>query len=111
MNSVPNPQFNFSPNAIQAIENLRTQFQAVAKEKSGAVVVAWGTSIPHDGSQGRSAIVVSFYTERQMVDMAQHVRVIDGLEVVLFTLPHNYSRFDGKIIDYTDEKGFFLVSP
>ena len=110
MNAKPEPDFTFSSNAIHAIEKLRPQFEAAAKEKSGAVVVAWGTAIPHDGSQGRSAIVVSFYTESQMVEMAQHVRVIDGLEVILFTLPNNYPRFDGKIIDYADNKGFFFVS-
>lgn len=109
MNPIPEPQFNFSTKAIRAIENLRPQFEAVSQEKSGAVVVAWGTSIPNDGSPGRSAIVVSFYTERQMIDMAQHARLIDGLEVILFTLPNNYPKFDGKTIDYEKTKGFFFV--
>jgi hypothetical protein len=109
MNPIPEPRFNFSPTAIRAIENLRPQFEAVSREKSGAVVVAWGTSVPHDGSPGRSAIVVSFYTERQMIEMAHHVRLIDGLEVVLFTLPNNYPKFDGKTIDYMDNKGFYFA--
>lgn len=109
MNPIPEPQFNFSTKAIRAIENLRPQFEAVSQEKSGAVVVAWGTSIPNDGSPGRSAIVVSFYTERQMIDMAQHARLIDGLEVILFTLPNNYPKFDGKTIGYEKTKGFFFV--
>jgi hypothetical protein len=108
MNPIPDPKYNFSSNALRAIESLRPEFEAMSREKSGAVVVAWGTSIPHDGSPGRSAVVISFYTESQMVEMGQHVVKIDGMDVINFLLPQDFPRFDGKIIDYADNRGFFL---
>lgn len=103
------PTFQFTPRAISAIHELRPQFEAKAEQKSGAVFVAWGTSIPHDGSPGYSAIVISFYTESQMAEMAQHVRMIDGLEVVTFLLPDNYPRFEGQTIDFQPDRGFFFA--
>jgi len=107
---IPEPLFSFSTKAIEAIENLRPNFEAVSHEKSGAVVVAWGTTLVHDGSQKTSGLIITFYTESQMADMARYARRIDGLDVVLFTMPDNYHRFDGKIIDYANGKGFFFVS-
>jgi hypothetical protein len=107
---IPEPLFSFSTNALKAIESLRPHFEAVSLEKSGAVVVAWGTTIAHDVSQSASGIIITFYTESQMTDMARYARRIDGLDVVLFTMPDNYHRFDGKIIDHTNGKGFFFVS-
>ena len=108
MTAIHEPRFSFSPSAIKAIAALRPLFEAQLNEKSGAVFVAWGTSLPQSGSLGASALIISFYTEHQMIEMAKHVRIIDGLEVILFTLPENYPRFEGKVIDYTNDKGFIL---
>jgi hypothetical protein len=105
---IPEPVFSFSTNALKAIESLRPHFEAVSHEKSGAVVVAWGTTLVHDGSQRTSGLIITFYTDSQMADMARYARRIDGLDVVLFTIPDNYHRLDGKIIDYADNRGFFL---
>lgn len=105
--SPPWPIYHFSEMAIGAISALRLDWNSRFPDKAAAVGVAWGTIIPNNAHPFQS-VVISFYAESQMAEMEQHVVKVDGMNVINFLLPKDFPRFEGKIIDYADNRGFFL---
>ena len=105
--SPPWPIYHFSDLAIEAIVNLRVDWNSRFPDKVATVGVAWGTIIPNNAHPFQ-AVVISFYPESQMAEMGQHVVKVDGMDVINFLLPKDFPRFEGKIIDYADNRGFFL---
>ena len=105
--SPPWPIYHFSKIAIKAISDLRLDWNSRFPDKAAAVGVAWGTIIPNN-APAFQAVVISFYAESQMAEMGQHVVKIDDMDVINFLLPKDFPRFEGKVIDYAEHRGFYL---
>ena len=103
--------FSFSATARAFIDQVRIDAETRAHEPAAAFSVAWGTCFGNDGrtSQG---IVVGFYMRSELSDdIASWVQVIDGMNVIFNTVPSLAPKFDGKVIDYSKDRWFFLRAP
>ena len=83
-------RFTFSPAAIAAIERIRADWQA---------------------QFGDHPETVSFYTREQRAEMAEFIQIVSGLETIFFTIRRYAPHFDGKVIDFSNERFFFLRAP
>ena len=100
--------FSFSAAARTFIDKLTIEAETRAHEPAAAFSVAWGTCFGNDGriSQG---VVVGFYMRSELKDnTASWIQLIDGIDVIFNTIPSLAPKFDGKVLDYLPERGFFL---
>jgi hypothetical protein len=103
-------RFTFSPDAIAAIERIRADWQAQFGDHPEIVSVAWGLYEFKDNRRAQG-VIVSFYTRDQRASMAEFIQIVSGLETILFTIPRYAPHFEGKVIDYSEERFFFLRDP
>jgi hypothetical protein len=101
--------FAISPAAKREIEIIRQQWNAKFSDPAAVLMVGWG--LFHDDSgRGSENVVVSFYAKSQLPEIAHGIQTVSGIEVVFFTTPQHHSKFEGKIVDYAIDRGFFLRS-
>ncbi|MCA3657868.1 MAG: hypothetical protein IOB85_06410 [Methylobacterium sp.] len=103
-------RFTFSPAAIAAIERIRADWQAQFGDHPEIVSVAWGLYDFDNGKRGEG-VIVSFYTREQRAEMAEFIQIVSGLETIFFTIRRYAPHFDGKVIDFSNERFFFLRAP
>jgi hypothetical protein len=106
-NQFPVANFVFSSAAIAAIERMRADWQAQFGDRPEIVSVAWGLYEFDDGKRGEG-VIVSFYTREQRAEMAEFIQIVSGLETIFFTIPRYAPHFNGKVIDFSEERLFFL---
>ncbi len=100
--------FRIAPAAKQSIFALGKLVEAHVKEPVGAATVAWGLFAGQDGRRGEG-VVVSYYTQAEMNEVLEKaVQHVDGVDLVFFTLPKHARHFEGKWIDFSEDRGFFL---
>jgi hypothetical protein len=103
-------RFTFSPSAIAAIERIRADWQEQFGDHPEIVSVAWGLYEFTD-SRRAEGVIVSFYTRNQRGEMGEFIQIVSGLETIFFTIPRYGPHFDGKVIDFSEERFFFLRDP
>lgn len=105
--------FIISPEAKLAIEALRVEYKASWPTDPPTVpCVSWGTIIPKNETAVRSQnVIVSFYQRSQGQNIDKLVQEVSGIKLVFFTTEEFHGQFEGKILDFSNEKGFFLRQP
>ncbi len=100
--------FTISSEAKRGIELVRQAFNAHSPKDHAAVAsVGWGIGTLYSGEQFEQ-VFVSFYSRSQFADIADIVQRVSGIDLVFFTTPAYRQKFEGKILDFDDERGFFL---
>jgi hypothetical protein len=102
--------FTLSPKAREAIEHLR-EYSKERNSKSGEIAsFAWGHYYPNGGKKFE-AISFGFYREDQREEIAPFIQYIDGMEMVFFVTEKDHGKFEGKVIDFAEGRGFFFQEP
>lgn len=99
--------FTISLAAKREIEKLRKLWNAQFADRAGVAVIGWGIFMP-DSAPRSENVVVTFYGESEMPGVADAVQEVSGLKIVFFTTMEYHCRFEGKVLDHSDERGFFL---
>jgi hypothetical protein len=102
--------FTFSSAALMAIEQIRTDWQNQFGNFPDVVCVAWGLYEWNDGHRGEG-VIVSFYTRDQRRDLEPAIQNVSGVETILFTIPDYAHHFEGKVVDFSEQRFFFLRDP
>jgi hypothetical protein len=101
--------FTISAEAKRAIEDVRAKHDASFPGDPAAVAcVAWGVSVPDSGASF-DGVMIGFYTQSMLADVAHGIQEVSGMKLVFFITDEHYGKFDGKILDHTVARGFFLV--
>lgn len=99
--------FTISAAAKVEIENLRRFWDSRSLDPAAVAVIAWGIFTSNEGRRSEN-VVVSFYGRSQLAEVAHGVQEVSGLPIVFFTTSDHHPRFEGKVVDHDDERGFFL---
>ena len=103
--------FSLSDRAKTKIEAMRKEFdEHFSPDTAVAVMVGWGLFHLNSGEKSED-VVIGFYPRSQRDEIAHGMQVVSGMKVVFFTIPKYHARFEGKVIDYAPEQGFFLREP
>jgi hypothetical protein len=103
--------FNLSDRAMAKIETMRKEFNEHSPTNPAvALMVGWGLFYLNSGEKSEN-VVIGFYPESQLDEIAHGIQELSGMKVVFFTLPKYHAYFAGKVIDYAPERGFFLRQP
>jgi hypothetical protein len=102
--------FTISDAAKCAAEDLRVEYDARFPEDPAAILsIGWGYVEGTDPLSGR--VVVSFYP-RSMGDEVTHgIQEVSHVKVIFFITERFHPLFEGKVLDHSDERGFFLREP
>jgi len=102
--------FTISDAAKREIENLRRFWNENVPEPAGVLTVSWGFYHFNSGEKAEN-VVISFYSESQLPMVAHGIQRVSGIDLVFFTLPEYLPKFEGKVIDHTPDRSFFLRKP
>lgn len=102
--------FAISDAARLEIQKLREFWNATTSDPAAVAMIGWGFFHKNSGERWED-VVVGFYGESQFAEIAGAVQDASGLPVVFFTTEEHHPKFDGKVVDYAAERGFFLHGP
>ena len=102
--------FTISDAAKREIENLRRLWNEKLPDPAGVLMVSWGFWHFNSGEKAEN-VLVSFYGQSQLPRVAHGVQRVSGIDLVFFTLPEYLPKFEGKVLDHTPERSFFLRKP
>jgi hypothetical protein len=103
--------FSLSDRAKTKIETMRKEFDGhFSSDHAVAVMVGWGLFHLNSGEKSEN-VVIGFYPQSQLDEIAHGIQEVSGMKVVFFTIPKYHTYFEGKVIDYAPERGFFLRAP
>lgn len=69
--------------------------------------IAWGYVYPEQGPSSES-VMVGFYQRSQLPAVAHGIQTVSGVELIFFVTDETRAKFEGKLLDYAPERGFFL---
>ena len=104
---IPRANFTISDSGKRGIEILRRSFDDVSEDPADVVSVAWARITPHS-STPFEAVAVTFYSRAQRAQVSAAIQVVSGVEIVFFANANDLPRFERKILDFREERGFFL---
>ncbi len=102
--------FRFSNEAKRGISILRDIWIANVNDPPGVLSVAWAQYVP-DSGRPFEQLMLGFYGESELPEIAWAQQYVDGIPLIYFVTERDHGKFDGKVVDYTDEGGFFLRDP
>ena len=105
------PHFTFSSHALAQLRRVREQYLSHSPDDPPAMLgVFWGWPISAGGKQiGGGAPIIGYWRESEFADAAwSEVSKVDGVNLIFSVRPADRHRFEGKVIDYTPERTFFL---
>lgn len=103
--------FTIAAAAKREFENLRVAYDNHQPSDPAAVLaVSWGIFQLDSGGRFEN-VVVSYYSQTQLAGVAHAVQEVSGVKLVFFTIPKYAAKFDGKVLDHSPERSFFLRSP
>ena len=99
--------FSISDLAKAEIELRRQYWDKNAASKAKIPAVAWSL---HQFNDGRSAssVLVTFYDESNYLEVLPYVQQVSGIGIIFFTTPEYAPKFEGKVLDFSSERDFFL---
>ncbi len=104
---IPAINFTISANARRGIDVLRQAFNAHSSDPADVLCIGWGRFMPHN-APGFENVVVSFYGKSQRTDIADAIQSVSDFEIAFFATPPDHAKFEGKVLDFADDRGFFL---
>ena len=103
--------FTISPAAKQAIEQVRRDYDSQFSSDPAAMLwIGWGF-YNHVSGPLFENVVIGFYGQSEFWKIAHGIQEVSGLKFVFFTTPEYHPNFEGKILDFTDQRRFFLRNP
>jgi len=103
--------FTISPAAKAAIERVRHDYDAEFSDDPAAVlVVGWGL-FSHESGPRWANVVISFYPRSMLAEVAHGIQEVSGINLIFFTLKEYLHKFEGKILDHSEDQGFFMRKP
>ncbi|MCZ8374832.1 MAG: hypothetical protein O9342_05600 [Beijerinckiaceae bacterium] len=107
----PQINFTFSRRTILEIEKLRQAWiKDFPSEEPDIVSVGWAY-VHYNNGRKRQMPMISFYLKSMRPEIERHIQMLCGLEVIFFTTEPDARHFAGKILDFSEEQGFFLRAP
>jgi hypothetical protein len=103
----PVANFTISENAKQGIEKLRQAFNARSSDPAMVPTVGWAKYMPNSGDPYEQ-VAVTFYGRSQYDEIAAAIQTVSGIDVVFLPQSRDYQKFDGKVLDFANDAGFFL---
>jgi hypothetical protein len=100
--------FTISLEAWAEIEVIRESYDKNRDDKASVLMISWGNTVLNDGKSW-SHVVIGFYRTSERYKIRDGIQMLSGHEVVFFITPDFYGKFDGKIIKFGREEGFFLA--
>jgi hypothetical protein len=100
--------FTIAPAAKAAIERL-TREHDERFGRAGAMAISWGHREGADPLTGN--VTLGFYSKAQLPEIERGIQEVSGVQFVYFTTDEFHPLFDGKVIDHSPERGFFLREP
>ena len=100
--------FTISPATWAEIDYIQHLSDQKFDDKADVLMIGWGTTILNDG-RSWNHVVVSFYGTLQRPQIQHGIQFVDGREVIFFTVPEHHHQFEGGILDFEQDKGFFLA--
>jgi hypothetical protein len=104
---VPRANFTISDDAKRGIEWLRRDYDAHVADPADVVTIAWARFMP-TGSPPFENVSVAFYGRSRRAEIAPAIQIISGIEVAFLPAAMDVPKFEGKVLDFAEERGFFL---
>ena len=104
---VPKANFMISENARAGFDKLRKAFNASSPDQAAVLSIGWGRYTPNRG-EPFEAVAVTYYGESQLAEIAPAIQEVCGVQLVFIPTARDYMKFDGKVLDFDDDRGFFL---
>ena len=103
--------FTISAAGRAAAERLRRDYDAQFPEDPAAVLsVAWGIATFESGEQAEN-VVLGFYPRSMLAEVAHGIQEVSGVKLIFFTMRDYLDKFEGKVLDHTEDRGFFMRAP
>ena len=103
--------FTISAAARAAAERLRHDYDAQFPEDPAAVfMVGWGIATFDSGAQAEN-VVLGFYPRSMLAEVSQGIQDVSGMKLIFFTTRDYLDKFDGKVLDHVEGRGFFMRAP
>ncbi len=107
---VPAANFTISDNAKRGIEIMRQRFDSHSPDPAAVATIGWTLHMPYSGEEFER-VAVTFYGRSQYDEVAPAIQTVSGMEVVFLPVAKDYVKFEGKVLDFADDGGFFLREP
>lgn len=105
---IPLANFTISVEGKRGIALLREAFDAKSTDKAAVTSIGWARVMPNDKAPFET-VGVSFYGASQVVpEMRAAIQVVSGVEVLFFADRFDLPKFAGKVLDFSEDRGFFL---
>jgi hypothetical protein len=103
--------FTLSEAAKRAIADLRDRYnRQFAPKVADVLSIGWG-HIDGGDPLTSGGLVLGFYTKEERSKVAHGIQTVSGVEFVYFTTDEFHPLFESKILDHSEERGFFLRAP
>jgi len=103
--------FTISPAGRAAAGRLRRDHDKQFPEDPAAVLsVAWGIATFESGEQAEN-VVLGFYPRSMLAEVSHGIQEVSGVKLVFFTTRDYLDKFEGKVLDHAEDRGFFLRAP
>jgi hypothetical protein len=106
---VPPINFTVSAQARRGFDLTRQEFDRQSADPAAVVCIGWGRMTYHSGEVAEN-VVVSFYARSQYDEIADAIQRVCDIDVVFIPTPDDHRKFEGKILDFENDRGFFLRS-
>lgn len=100
--------FTIAAAAKLAIEKLRRDYDAQFLDPAAVLWIGWGIA---DTRPRLENVVIGFYPESMLPEIADGIQEVSGVKFVFFTTSQYHPRFAGKVLDHSAGRGFFLRNP
>ena len=102
--------FTVSDAAKREIENLRRSWNENVSDPAAVVTVSWGF-YHFDSGEKAENVVISFFGQSELPRVAHGIQRVSGIDLVFNTWREYLPKFEGKVIDHTQDRSFFLRKP
>lgn len=103
--------FTISSAGRAAAERLRRDYDEQFLEDPAAVLsVAWGIATFESGAQAEN-VVLGFYPRSMFAEVSHGIQEVSGVKLIFFTTRDYLDKFEGKVLDHVEGRGFFLRAP
>ena len=100
--------FTISAAARAAAEQLRLDYDSQFPGDPAAVLsVAWGIATFESGDQAEN-VVLGFYPRSMLAEVSHGIQEVSGVKLIFFTNGDYLDKFEGKVLDHAEGRGFFM---
>jgi hypothetical protein len=104
--------FTLSETAVAAIARSRKECEADDPGSAGIFSIYWMPEHEKSGPCDEAGhLAFGFYPDSQREELAHLIRTVSGVDLILAATPEQAPIFDGKVLDYSPERRFFLRVP